>query len=110
MTAATVAGFILLNRGFPRSVATCTRTIRSLLDDLNRDAELSAVTLDRSALQDLEGLVSLTIGEAIDRGLHDHLDHMQLALQTLVNALATVYFDTEENYRTQSQMQTQSMG
>jgi len=110
MTPATVAGFILLNHGFPRSVATCTDTIRDLLRELARDRELAGVTLDQTALHVLESIVSIPIDQAINSGLHEHLDGMQVALQALVNALATVYFDSEEEYLTQSQSQSQSMG
>ena len=108
MTPATVAGFILLQREFPRSVTACTRTIRSLLDELARDPELAEVHMDRGPLQDLEGLTSVTIREAIDQGLHEHLDHIQIALQSLANALAAVYFDDEE--AVEEQTQSQAMG
>ena len=110
MTPATVAGFILLNRGFPRSVATCARSIGVLLDELAQDPELAQVSFDRSALQDLEGMISITIREAIDLGLHEHLDRIQIALQDLATALAMVYFDTEEVSQTQGQSQSQSTG
>ena len=108
MTPATVAGFILLQREFPRSVTACTRTIRSLLDELARDPELAEVHMDRGPLQDLEGLTSVTIREAIDQGLHEHLDHIQIALQSLANALAAIYFDDEE--AVEEQTQSQAMG
>ncbi len=108
MTPATVAGFILLQREFPRSVTACTRTIRSLLDELARDPELAEVHMDRGPLQDLEGLTSVTIREAIDQGLHEHLDHIQIALQSLANALAAIYFDDEEAI--EEQTQSQAMG
>jgi len=108
MTPATVAGFILLRREFPRSVTACTRAIRSLLDELARDPELAGVRIDLGPLQDLEGLISITIREAIDQGLHDYLDRIQIALQSLANALAAVYFDDEE--ATEAQSQSQAMG
>ena len=64
--------------------------------------------MDRGPLQDLEGLTSVTIREAIDQGLHEHLDHIQIALQSLANALAAVYFDDEE--AVEEQTQSQAMG
>jgi uncharacterized alpha-E superfamily protein len=96
MTPATVAGFILLNREFPRSVTACTRAIRSRIEELARDPELSGIAPDPGPLNDLEGLISLTIREAIEQGLHEHLDKIQIALQSLANALSAVYFDQEE--------------
>jgi uncharacterized alpha-E superfamily protein len=108
MTPATVAGFILLRREFPRSVTACTRTIRALLDELARDRELADVTFDLGPLKDLEGLTSVTIREAIDQGLHEHLDRIQIALHALANTLAAVYFDPEEDSAMQSQMMAQN--
>jgi uncharacterized alpha-E superfamily protein len=110
MTPATVAGFILLRREFPRSVNACTRAIRNRLDELAHDPDLAGVRLDLGPLQDLEGLVSVTIKEAIDQGLHEHLDKIQIALHSLANALATVYFDADEALQAQSQSQSQAMG
>ena len=95
MTPRTVADFLLLNRGFPRSVATCERTIRDLLMELAADPELSEVSLDSSALSKLEALVSISIDDAIAAGLHEHLDQIQIAIQELAAALAMIYFDTE---------------
>jgi uncharacterized alpha-E superfamily protein len=95
ITPAAVAGFILLNRRFPRSVATCVKTIRDLLEELARDPEFAGVSLDPGPLRDLEGLTSVTINEAIDHGLHEHLESIQVALQTLTSALASVHFETE---------------
>jgi len=106
MTPAAVAGFILLNREFPRSVATCTRSIRLLLGRLARDPEFAEVSFNLEPLRDLERLTSVTINEAIDHGLHEHLDRIQIALQALTSALAAVYFETEEG----EQEQSQSMG
>ena len=105
MTPATVAGFILLRREFPRSVTACTRAIRNLLDELARDPDLDGVRMDLGPLHDLEGLISITIREAIDQGLHDYLDRIQIALQSLATALAAIYFDDEEATEMQSQSQ-----
>ena len=111
MTPATVAGFILLNHAFPRSVATCTRSIRDLLRELARDRDLAGVSFDPTAMHVLENLVTIPIDDAIARGLHEHLDGIQVSLQTLVNAIASVYFDTEEAYLlTQEQSQSQGEG
>ena len=89
---ARVAGFMLLNPSFPRSVALCVRELGMLLTELKsrhglRRGDAAAEELD--ALQALLG--TLTIQEILIKGLHEFLDQIQSQL-IAVNARLTAAF------------------
>jgi uncharacterized alpha-E superfamily protein len=93
ITPAAVAGFLLLNRRFPRSVYLCVRTVETLLTELKsrfllRGGVGAAEELDamRAALS------SLTIEDVIRGGLHEFLDAVQRQLIAVTTCLAADFF------------------
>jgi len=80
MTPTTVAGFILLDANFPRSLSHCIGEIRQILDALLSRKELSRRSFDYSYLQGLEELTQRVPDEIIGFGLNQYLDQVQLKL------------------------------
>lgn len=83
MKPSTVAGFILLDPGFPRSVRHCVREIHSTVGALLGREEFSGIAFNRSCLLELEQLSLKTPEEVIALGLNEYLDQVQLALMGL---------------------------
>ena len=92
MTPITVAGFILLDPAFPRSIPHCVNGIDQVLGDLLARPELAAVEFPRSSLESLHGLAAMTPRQVIDRGLHEYLDDVQLALLELGTEIDKTFF------------------
>lgn len=95
MTPETVAEFILLHPSFPRSVVCCIDQIDRYLDLLAREPGLGDVAFEPTGLAELKAQMSFTIRQAIDGGLHEFLDQVQINLQRLAGAIATSYFGAE---------------
>ena len=96
ITPAQVAGFLLLNRRFPRSVYLGIRQTETLLGELKaryglRGGNAAAEVLD--ALRTLLG--ALTIAEILKQGLHEFLDLVQLRLNAVSRHLAHAFFGHE---------------
>ncbi len=105
ITPARVAGFLLLDGGFPRSVALCIREAGTLLDGLRSRHHLrggagAAEELDRL----LAILTTLSIGDILKKGLHEFLDLLQRQFIAVSEDLANTYF----GHGAQSQSQSQS--
>ena len=88
-----VAGFLLLNPRFPRSVYLSVRQTETLLGDLKaryglRGGNAAAEVLD--ALRALLG--TLTIAEILQQGLHEFLDLVQLRLNEVTEHLGRAFF------------------
>jgi len=93
-TPARVAGFMLLNPSFPRSVALCVRELGLLLTELKsrhglRRGDRAAEDLD--ALQALLG--TLTIQQILIKGLHEFLDQIQRQLIAVNDHITAAFFD-----------------
>jgi uncharacterized alpha-E superfamily protein len=95
MTPETVAEFILLHPSFPRSVACCIQQIERYLDLVAKDPYLRAVAFQPDGLAELKAQMTINIRQAIDGGLHEFLDQVQINLQHLAGAIATTYFGAE---------------
>ena len=84
MTPASVAGFLLMNNAFPRSLVVCLRQIETHLQQLRAAYGLRAAG---PALERLDGLrdamVEEGIGNILARGLHEFLDWVQQELLLL---------------------------
>ena len=96
MTPGQVAGFLLLNRQFPRSVYLCIRQIELLLAELKaryglRGGNRAAEQLD--SLRALLGTMSIT--EILAQGLHELLDLIQVRLIAITRDLSTAFFGYE---------------
>jgi uncharacterized alpha-E superfamily protein len=99
-----VAGFLLLDVRFPRSVALCVREAGALLEGLRfrhglRGGRGAAEGLDR-----LRALVGeLSIGEILKEGLHEFLDMIQRQLIAVTDDLAGTFFGAQAQGQSQSQ-------
>jgi uncharacterized alpha-E superfamily protein len=105
-TPARVAGFLLLNTAFPRSVHHCVREVGRLLGDVKsryslRGGNDAAEELDR--LQVLFG--TLDIATILRSGLHEFLDSIQGQLIAVTRELSIAFFGYEPEV---SQTQTAS--
>jgi uncharacterized alpha-E superfamily protein len=90
---ARVAGFMLLNQAFPRSVHHCMREVGRLLSEVKsryalRHGNDAAEELDR--LQTLLG--TLEISTILGRGLHEFLDSIQQQLIAITRDLSIAFF------------------
>jgi uncharacterized alpha-E superfamily protein len=92
MTPLTVAGFILLDPRFPRSIAHCVNELRQTIADLRTNEEVSRVTFAPAALDALARLAAYTPDEVIRFGLHEYLDEVQLQLNELGEAIDDTFF------------------
>ncbi len=93
MSAATVAGFLLMNNAFPRSLVVCLRQLETHLQQLRTAYYLRAAA---PALERLDGLrdamVEQAIGDILFRGLHEFLDWVQQQLLLLGAEVATAFW------------------
>jgi len=92
-TPARVAGFLLLNQAFPRSVHHCVREVGRLLGELKsryvlRHGNDAAEELDRLRAV----LVTLDISTILSEGLHEFLDLLQQQLIAITRELSTAFF------------------
>jgi len=92
-TPARVAGFLLLNQAFPRSVHHCVRETDRLLGELKsryllRHGNAAAEELDR--LRAVLG--TLDISTILSEGLHEFLDLMQQQLNAVTRDLSIAFF------------------
>jgi uncharacterized alpha-E superfamily protein len=92
MTPLTVAGFILLDPRFPRSIAHCVKELRLTIADLKTNAEVSQVEFSPGALAALERLAAYAPDEVIRFGLHEFLDEVQVKLNDLGEAIDDTFF------------------
>ncbi len=88
-----VAGFLLLNRRFPRSVYLCVREAELLLAELKARYGLPGGNAAAERLDGLRGLLSgVGIDEILIGGLHEFLDMVQQRLNLLGEDLAIGFF------------------
>lgn len=93
MSPAAVAGFLLLNLSFPRSVRACMTEVDWLLTELLSRYELTAGERSLAALTQLrEPLENMTIDAVIDQGLHEFIDATQSGLMAVTAGLAQDFF------------------
>ncbi len=93
ITPGQVAGFLLLNRRFPRSVYLCVREAELLLSELTARYGLRNGNAAAERLDGLRALLSgVTIEEVLIRGLHEFLDLVQQRLGMLAAELGVGFF------------------
>jgi uncharacterized alpha-E superfamily protein len=103
-TPARVAGFMLLNAAFPRSVHHCVREAGRLLGEVKsrhglRGGNAAAEELDRLRAV----LETLTITKILGEGLHEFLDSIQQQLIAITRELSTAFFGyTDEAAQSQA--------
>lgn len=97
MSAARVAGFLLLNERFPRSVRASLTEAHWMVQQMRRRHRLRA---GLPAQERLKAYVDRLRQERVDRliqaGLHDQLDGMQVEIIALTNTLAIEFFGYDD--------------
>jgi uncharacterized alpha-E superfamily protein len=107
MTPSSVAGFLLMNHSFPRSVTLCVRQIEIYLSQLSSGYGLRGAYAAQEHLDELRAaLMDQTIADILARGLHEFLDWVQLQFIGLQEAMAHSFWRKPD----QSQGQSQSQG
>lgn len=93
MTPRTVAGFLLLNDSYPRSVILCVRAVEHFLTLLRSRHQLRGGVEALAALDELRAaLADRSIDRVIGEGLHDFLDWTQRRLIDIGDELAASFF------------------
>ncbi len=105
ITPGRIAGFLLLNPSFPRSVFLCVHEAEMLLTELKRRFGLRGGTVAAEELDALRALLSLPIAKIIVQGLHEFLDLIQRRLIAVGRDLSASFFG-----RSPEQAQAQSSG
>ena len=92
-TPATIAGFILFNESFPRSVVLCVREINVVLTRLKSRYKLRGGNTAMERIDEImAALNTRTISQVIDDGLHDYLDLLQVRLSAVTSELSRSFF------------------
>lgn len=106
MTPRSVAGFILLDPYFPRSIRRCVAEIEKTLAELLERPELAHLRFTSRALQALKVLVARSASDVVGMGLHEYLDDVQRHLLELGHEISATFFGLEPPAeQTQSQVQ-----
>ncbi len=93
MTPALVAGFLLLNHSFPRSVVLCVRQIETYLNQLSSGYGLRGTYAALERLDELRAaLIDQPIELILHRGLHEFLDWVQLQFIEVQKAVAAAFW------------------
>jgi uncharacterized alpha-E superfamily protein len=88
-----VAEFLLLDREFPRSVLFCLRQVQASLAQITgTGANDGHMGVERQLGRLCAELEYITIEEVIQRGLHEFLDHLQVAFNQLDEAIFQTFF------------------
>jgi uncharacterized alpha-E superfamily protein len=93
MTPVTVAGFILLDAGFPRSITHCAQQIQNTLAKLLESEAVADSKFDQERLHALLDLSGMSARAVIDFGLHEYLDRVQLTLVELNGEISQRFFN-----------------
>lgn len=106
MSPTTVAGFMMFNEGFPRSVVMCVRQIDGYLTRLRSRYTLRGGAEAAERVDELLGaLLSRPIDAVIRDGLHEYLDSVQAQLSGITNEIGNAFFGQDTSVVTQSQSQ-----
>ena len=93
LTPASVAGFLLLSQGFPRSITMCVTQIAAQLTQLRQGYDLRASAWPLERLDGIRAvLANETIQSIIIGGLHEFLDGMQVEFAHLQDDVARAFW------------------
>jgi len=93
LTPGLVAGFLLLNHSFPRSVVLCVSQIEIYLTLLSSGFGLRGAYAGQERLDELRAaLHDQPIEIILQRGLHEFLDYVQLQFINVYNAVADAFW------------------
>jgi len=97
MSPATIAGFLLHNRAFPRSLALCINDMDRTLHDLRSRYRLRGGVAALERVDELQAeLTGRTIEQILGAGLHEFLDMFQKGLGLVTADIAREFFHHEE--------------
>ena len=97
MTPASVAGFLLMNGAFPRSVILCVRQIEVYLAQLSSGYGLRGAYAAQEQLDELRAaLMDQTINQLLARGLHEFLDWVQLQFIAVQETIGASFWHNPE--------------
>ncbi len=90
---ADVAGFLLLNPSFPRSLSRCVDDVNELLTSLKSKYGLTGGNSALERLDELQAvLLEANIKEVIGHGLHEFIDWVQRQLNTVTDQIVADFF------------------
>ena len=93
MTPSDVAGFLLFNRNFPRSIAASVDAVERNIAELRHHYELDNGGRALARIQQVrEKLDSQDVGTIIRHGLHEYLDELQRDLRAVTRDLGEAFF------------------
>jgi uncharacterized alpha-E superfamily protein len=93
MTPASVAGFLLLNHSFPRSIVQSVHQIETYLTQLGSGYGLRGANIVLEQMDELRAAVmGQAINEILSRGLHEFLDWVQLQFLGLAAAMKDTFW------------------
>lgn len=92
MTPATVAGFVLFDPGYPRSIVFSSVEMRAVLDQLRVFVGEAPYQPVARQLKKLDRLAKQSPDKVLASGLHEYLDGVQLELMALHGRLARGFF------------------
>ncbi len=93
MTPALVAGFLLMNHAFPRSVVLCVKQLEIYLSQLGSGYTLRGTYPALERLEELRAaLLDQPIEAVLERGLHEFLDWVQMQLRGVHDAVAQAFW------------------
>jgi uncharacterized alpha-E superfamily protein len=93
LTAARVAGFLLFNPAFPRSVYLCVREAADALAELKHRYRLRGGNDISEGLDGLRAILEArSIEEILAGGLHEFIDFLQTYLIAITDRLSAAFF------------------
>lgn len=92
MTPASVAGFLLMNHSFPRSLVLCVEQLRAQLGQLRSGHGLRATEAEEIVDDLRAALIAQSIDTVIGLGLHEFLDWVQRRLISTYGAIADAFW------------------
>lgn len=105
MSPASVAGFLIFNNAFPRSLAVCIASIDEIVVRLRQRYGLRAGNRTLEILDGIRGtLANRSIEMVLGGGLHEFLDWIQLQLISVNNDLGRSFFGHAVSEQSQAQV------
>jgi len=93
LTPARIAGFLLFNRSFPRSVYLCVREVDAALTELKSRYGLRGGNDVAEGLDQLRSILATrSVEQILDDGLHEFIDFLQCYLIEITSWLSAAFF------------------
>ena len=104
-----VAGFLIFDSQFPRSIRHCIAKAQICLHRINGSPTGSASNVAEKMLGRLKADIEYTdIDEVVDHGLHEYLDRLQTRLNQVDGAIGTTFFNLKPLIENATQEQSQA--